>query len=52
MWDFLAAILDLGSFSAGRVSVADRYEMKKKVRAIRMRERAEKRAAEIASPAK
>jgi hypothetical protein len=40
MWDFVAAILDLFSGQIPfRVTVKDRYEMKKKVRELKNRER-------------
>jgi hypothetical protein len=40
MWDFVAAILDLLSAEMPfRVTVKDRYEMKKKVRELKRRER-------------
>ena len=53
MWDLLASLLEVfGIAPPGRVTVKDRYEMKKKVRALRLRERAEKQAAEAASRTK
>ena len=34
----IEAILSLGSFSGGRMTVKDRYEMKKKVRELKKRD--------------
>jgi hypothetical protein len=40
MWDFIADLLSVfGSFPGSRVTVEDRYEMKRKVRELKNRER-------------
>jgi hypothetical protein len=50
MWDLLAAIADLlTSLPGGRVTVAERYAMKRRVRELKKRERAVQSAA---SPAR
>lgn len=44
MWDFIADLLSIfGSAPGSRVTVEDRYEMKRKVRELKDRERAASR---------
>jgi len=47
MWDFLSGLFDLlGSLPGRRVTVDERYEMKRKVRELKRKEKAAKAKAD------
>jgi hypothetical protein len=51
MWDFIADLLSVfDAFPGSRVTVKDRYEMKRKVRELKNRERERAAADEVAVP--